>query len=69
MPLFMVRCYEGGESDKKEARKIEAKNEREAAVSVCGGPLLEARKLGQLRAVVSPLANPSNKTAFYVQEA
>ncbi len=66
MPLFMVRCYEGGISDKKKTRKIEAKNEREAAESVCGGPLLEAGKLGQLRAVVSPLAKPGDKRAFYV---
>ncbi len=65
MPLFMVRCYEGGISDKKKTRKIEAKNEREAAESVCGGPLLKAGKLGQLRAVVSPLAKPGDKRAFY----
>ena len=69
MPLFMVRCYEGGKSDKKEARKIEAKDEREAAESVCGGALSERGKPGQLRAVVSPLAKPGDKTVFYVQEA
>lgn len=69
MPFFMVLCYEGGESDKKKVRKIEAKDEREAAETVCGGALLERGKLGQLRAVVSPLARPSDKTPFYVREA
>ncbi len=69
MPFFMVLCYEGGKSDKKKVRKIEAKNEREAAETVCGGALLERGKLGQLRAVVSPLAKPGDKTAFYVRGA
>ncbi len=69
MPLFMVRCYEGGIWDNIKPRSIEAQDKREAAESVCGGPLIEAGKPGQLRAVVSPLANPSNKMAFYVQEA
>ncbi len=66
MPRYKVRCYESGKWDEIEPRDIEAQNEREAAESVCGGPLLEAGKLGQLRAVVSPLAKPGHKTAFYV---
>ena len=69
MPIFMVLCYEGGISDKKKPRRIEAKDERAAAESVCGGALSERGKLGQLRAVVSPLAKPGYKTPFYVRGA
>lgn len=67
MPIFMVRCYVGGKSDENEARKIEAKDVLEAAEKVCGGPLIAGGKLGQLRAVVSPLDKPNDKTAFRVQ--
>ncbi len=69
MPRFMVSCYERGIWDNIKPRDIEAQDKREAAESVCGGPLVEAGKPGQLRAVVSPLAKPSDKTPFYVQEA
>ncbi len=66
MPRYKVRCYESGKWDEIEPRDIEAQNEREAAESVCGGPLLGAGKLGQLRAEVWPVARPRDKTAFYV---
>ncbi len=69
MPRFKVRCYESGKWDEIEPRDVEAKDEREAAESVCGGALSERGKPGQLRAVVSRLAKPGDKTAFYVQEA
>ena len=67
MPRFMVRCYEGGIWDNIEPRDIEAQDEREAAESVCGGPLVEAGKPGLLRAEVWPLSSPSAKKLFYVQ--
>ena len=64
MPRFMVRCYEGGIWDNIEPRDIEAQDEREAAESVCGGPLVEAGKPGLLRAEVWPLSSPSAKKLF-----
>ena len=64
MPIFMVSCYVRAVSDGNEARKIEAKDALEAAEKVCGGPLIEGGKPGQLRAVVSPLDNPSDRTTF-----
>ena len=65
MPLFMVSCYEGGVSDGNDHRTIEAKDELEAAESVCGGPLIEGvAKHGQLRAQVRPLDKPSDKKFF-----
>ena len=67
MPRFKVRCYESGKWDEIEPRDIEAQDEREAAESVCGGPLVEAGKLGQLRAEVWPVSLPSDKKHFYVQ--
>ncbi len=66
MPRFNVRCYESGKWDEIEPRDIEAQNEREAAESVCGGPLLEAGKLGQLHAEVWPLGKPYKTSVFYV---
>ncbi len=39
-------------------------HEAEAAEKVCGGPLIAGGKLGQLRAIVSPLDNPNDKTTF-----
>ena len=67
MPRFKVRCYESGKWDEIEPRDIEAQDEQEAAESVCGEPLLEAGKLGQLRAEVWPLSSPGAKKLFYVQ--
>ncbi len=67
MPRFKVICYEGGIWDNIERRGIEARDEREAAESVCGGPLVEAGKLGQLRAEVWPVSLPRKKKLFYVR--
>ncbi len=66
MPRFKVRCYESGKWDKIEPRDIEAEDEREAAESVCGEPLIEAGKLGQLRAQVWPASKPSARKMFYI---
>ena len=67
MPRFKVRCYESGKWDEIEPRDIEAQDEQEAAESVCGGPLLEAGKLGQLRVEVWTPSSPDAKKQFYVQ--
>ncbi len=64
MPIFMVRCYVGGKPDEYKFRTIEAKDVLEAAEKVCGGPLIEGAKPGNLRAVVWLLDKPSEKTAF-----
>ncbi len=64
MPFFMVRCYDGGISDEKEARKIEAKTPLEAAEKICGGPLTAGGTPGQLRAVVWPLDKPNDTASF-----
>ena len=64
MPIFMVSGYVGGKSDEIVTRKIEAKDALEAAEKVCGGPLIAGGKLGQLRAVVSPLDKPNDTTTF-----
>ena len=67
MPRFKVICYESGKWDKIDPRDIEAQDEQEAAESVCGGPLVEAGKLGQLRAEVWPVALPHKRKLFYVR--
>ncbi len=66
MPKFTVRCYAGGVWDNSDSVDVEAQNEREAAESVCGGPLLYDGKLGQLRAEVWPTSSPKTKSLFYV---
>ncbi len=66
MQHFMVKCYHDGKWDKMDPREIEGKDERDAAERVCGGPLLEAGKTGQLRAQVWPVSKPSAKKMFYV---
>ena len=67
MPRFKVRCYESAIWDKIEPRDIEAQDEQEAAESVCGEPLLDAGKHGQLRAEVWPPASPRKKKLFFVR--
>ncbi len=67
MPNFKVKCYEGGLWDKNEPRYIEAQDERDAAEILCGEPLSEEGKLGQLRAEVWPVSSPKAKKLFYVQ--
>ncbi len=68
MPRFKVRCFDRGQWDENEPRNIDARNEQEAAEIVCGvGHLVEAVKLGQLRAEVWPVSLPRNKKHFYVQ--
>lgn len=63
MPMFMVKCYSAGESDETPI-KTEAKDKLEAAEKICGGSLIEGAKLGNLRATVWPLDNPSDSTSF-----
>lgn len=65
MPYFKVRCFEGAIWDKKEPSDIEAQDEKEAAERVCGRPLSEGGKPGQLRAQVSLVSKPSEKKMFY----
>ncbi len=66
MQSFKVICYEAGKWDDIGPRDIEAQDEREAAESVCGGPLIEAGKPGQLSAEVWPASKPSARKMFYV---
>jgi hypothetical protein len=66
MPRFKVKCFEGAIWDGKDARDIEAQDEREAAESVCGGPLSEGGKPGQLRAQVTPASDASARKLFYI---
>ena len=66
MPVFNVKCFERGIWDEADSRKVEANDAREAAESVCGGPLIDAGKPGQLRAQVWEPSAPRDKTLFYV---
>lgn len=66
MPRFKVKCYEGGKWDEIEPRDIEAQDQHEAAERICGGPLIEAGKPGQLRAQVWQTSKPSARTMFYI---
>ncbi len=66
MPCFKVRCYESGKWDGIEPRDIEAQDEREAAERICGGPLIEMGKPGQLRAQVWLASKPTAKKMFYI---
>ena len=68
MPFFMVKCYAGGKA-KGHPRKVEARDALEAAEKICNGSLVANGKLGQLRAVVSPLENPNDKTTFRDQNS
>lgn len=66
MQSFRVRCYEAGKWDKIEPRDIEAQDEREAAERVCGRPLVEGGKPGQLRAQVWSASKPSARKMLYI---
>ena len=68
MPSFRVVCFEVGTAKMtEEHRDVEAQSEQEAAERVCGGPLADVGKAGQLRAQVAPVAKPSAKKLFYVR--
>ena len=69
MSNFKVRCFESGVWDNKEPRDIGgAQDELEAAEKACGGGerLIEAGKIGQLRAEVWLPSSPAEKKLFYV---
>ncbi len=66
MPIYKVKCYEGGRWDKNEPHPIEAADEQKAAEIVCDEPLSRAGKLGQLRAQVWLSSSPRAKKLFYV---
>ncbi len=68
MPSFKVLCFVGGKWDENEAVKIEATHALEAAEKVCGEPLIEGVKLGDIRATVRPLDNPNDVTTFRKRE-
>ena len=67
MPNFMVLCFVGGVWDDNDAVKIEAKDALEAAENVCGGPLIEDPKIGNLRAEVTPLDEPRPKFTYRIK--
>jgi hypothetical protein len=67
MPRFKVKCYKAAKWDGIKPHDIKAQDEQEAAVRVCGGPLIEeAGKPGQLRAQVWPVSDPSARKMFYI---
>ena len=66
MPSFWVSCFKAGQAE-GDPRKLEAEDEKSAAEQVCGGPLVEAGKPGQLRAQVSLASKPNRKKMFYVR--
>ena len=66
MPHFKGKYFDGATWDKKEPRDIEAQDAREAAERICGGPLIEMGKPGQLRAQVWLASKPSAKKMFYI---
>jgi hypothetical protein len=63
---YRVVCFYQGVWDGKEAVEHEATSEMDAAEAVCGTPLVEAGKPGQLRAQVTPTAAPAAKKLFYM---
>lgn len=65
MPIYHVKCYESGRWDDQKPREVEANDAKEAAEAVCGEPLRDAGKLGQLRAQVWPQGSPGDKRLFY----
>ncbi len=67
MPSFKVLCFVGGKWDENDAVKIEATHALEAAEKVCGEPLIEGAKLGDIRAEVTPLDKPRRKTAYRIR--
>jgi hypothetical protein len=66
MPTFRVLCFKAGEMD-GDPHKVNAADEQTAAEQVCGEPLVEAGKPGQLRAQVSLVSKPGIKKMFYVR--
>ncbi len=66
MPKFGVMCYDRAIWDKKGHKTVEAENELQAAMQVCGGKLVEGGKPGQLRAVVWPVSKPSARKPFFL---
>jgi hypothetical protein len=67
MPRFRVLCYEAGKWDGAEHRDVEAQDEHQAAEQVCGGPLVEVGKPGQLRAQAAPEGKPGAQKMLYVR--
>jgi hypothetical protein len=65
MPTYTVQCFKGGIWDDQEPRDIDADDARLAAEAVCGGPLREDGKPGELRAQVWPTGKPAQKHMFY----
>ena len=63
MPFFVVKCYAGGKA-KRDPRKVEARDALEAAEKICGGPLIEGAKPGNIRAEVLSLEKPRPMTAY-----
>ena len=64
MPFFMVKCYAGGKEKRGGPRKVEARNALEAAEEICGGPLIEGAKPGNMRAEVLALEKPRPMTVY-----
>lgn len=65
MTVYKVRCYEAGIWDGNEPHEVEANDPREAVEAVCGGPLSDAGKPGQLRAEAWPVSAPANVRPWY----
>ena len=67
MPLFRVVHYEDGAGGNRMVHEeVEALDAQAAAEMICGGPLQEGGKPGQLRAQVQPKDDANVKRMFYV---
>ena len=67
MPLFRVTCHKHGKWDGADPQEVEAEDEKAAAEKICGGPLVEVVKHGQLSAEVWPVSKPPVRKKFYGQ--
>lgn len=65
MAKFGVKCFDQAIWDQKQHTTIEAEDELQAAMLVCGERLKEGGKAGQLRAEVWPISKPSAKKVFH----
>jgi hypothetical protein len=58
VPRFMVELYNDSKRDKAAPQEAEAEDWQTAAEKVCGEPLVEGAKLGEMRAKVWAVGKP-----------
>ena len=66
MTTFTVQCivWRDEEFEVTKTIRVEVQNERQAAMLVCGGPLVQGETGARLRALVWPTALPAAITTF-----